>query len=289
VAAHYYRFGGVSPINGQNRALVAALQQELSLPVYWGNRNWHPLLAETVAQMSADGVHRALAFVTSGFGSYSGCRQYLDDLARARAEVGVDAPVIDKLRLFYNHPGFIHPMAERLQSALGQAVGQTAVAFTAHSIPLSMAATSPYVQQLTEASRLVADVAQLTVPWQLVYQSRSGPPSQPWLEPDIQDHLGALAADGVDSVVVVPIGFMSDHMEVAYDLDIEARQLATELGLRFERAATVGTDPAFVTMIRQLVEERLDPSGPKLALGDEGPWTDHCPADCCPATTRPGA
>jgi ferrochelatase len=290
VAEHYDRFGGVSPINDHNRALVAALRAELArsgpdLPVYWGNRNWHPLLTDTVQQMKADGVQQALAFVTSAYGSYSSCRQYLDDLARARVEVGRGAPIIDKLRLFYNHPGFIIPMAHHLEDALAEAKGRTRVVFTAHSIPRSMAAASPYVHQLTQAAGLVAEAAQLSpdIPWQLAYQSRSGPPTQPWLEPDIGDLLGALAADGVDTVAVVPVGFVSDHIEVAYDLDIEARRLASELGLHFVRAATVGTDPLFVTMIRQLVEERLDPSAPRPALGDDGPHADQCLTDCCAA------
>jgi ferrochelatase len=296
VAEHYYRFGGISPINGQNRSLVAALTEELArvgldLPVYWGNRNWHPMLADTVQQMAADGVRKALAFVTSAYASYSGCRQYLEDLARARAEVGPTAPAIDKLRVFYNHPGFITPMAQHLKDALAERTGRTHVVFTAHSIPLSMAATSDYVHQLTEASRLVAEAVQLDQPWQLVFQSRSGPPTQPWLEPDIGAHLRALADRGKrggngDTVIVVPIGFISDHMEVAFDLDVEARQLASDLGLGFVRTPTVGTDPAFVTMIRQLIEERLDPSTPKLALGDDGPYHDTCPAGCCPPPSR---
>jgi ferrochelatase len=290
VAAHYHHFGGVSPINGHNRALVAALRQELvghglHLPVYWGNRNWHPLLAATVSQMKADGVHRALAFATSGFASYSSCRQYLDDLAQARADVGPGAPDIDKLRLFYNHPGFIEPMAEQLRAGLEQAAGTARVAFTAHSIPVSMAKTSAYEQQLREASRLVADAAGLDE-WELVYQSRSGPPSQPWLEPSVEDFVRTAAHDGVDTVVTVPIGFTSDHMEVAFDLDVEARDLAGELGLQFVRVPTVGAHPRFVTMIRQLIEERLDPTTPKLALGNDGPHTDYCPPGCCPAPSR---
>jgi ferrochelatase len=289
VAAHYRRFGGVSPINGQNRALIAAIREELSasgvdLPVYWGNRNWHPLLADTVARMADDGVRRALAFVTSAYASWSGCGQYLDDLARARAEVGADGPAIDKLRLFYNHPGFVGPNADALRRALNQAGGSAHVAFSAHSIPLAMAATSNYVHQLNQTARLVAEeaIGGQGLPWQLVYQSRSGRPDQPWLEPDIGDHLRALDQSGVDVVVVAPIGFTSDHMEVVYDLDVEARARADQLGLRLIRAATVGTDPAFVTMIRQLVQERLDPSVPKLALGSDGPWPDQCPPGCCP-------
>jgi protoporphyrin/coproporphyrin ferrochelatase len=294
VAAHYHRFGGVSPINAQNRALTAAIRDGLDrhgphLPVYWGNRNWHPYLADTVRQMRDDGITKALAFVTSAYASYSGCHQYLDDIARARAEVGPDSPVIDKLRVFYNHPGFVGPNAANLSAALQEAGSEAHVAFTAHSIPTSMAATSDYVAQLTETARLVAEQAAPggRVPWQLVFQSRSGAPGQPWLEPDIADHLRDLAAAGVTAVVAAPIGFISDHMEVVYDLDIEARQVAAELGLRFVRASTVGTDPAFVTMIRQLIEERVDPTAPRLALGDRGPYHDTCQPDCCPAPVRP--
>jgi ferrochelatase len=292
VAAHYHRFGGVSPINSQNRALVAALEHELQahghdLAVYWGNRNWHPFLADTVRDMAAAGVKQALAFVTSAYASYSGCHQYLDDIARARADVGPRAPVIDKLRVFYNHPGFIEANAANLVAALKAAGGPAHVAFTAHSIPVSMAATSDYVNQLTETARLITEVAAPDgLPWRLVFQSRSGPPGQPWLEPDIGDHLRALASSGVDTVVVAPIGFVSDHMEVVYDLDTEASQVAAGLDLRLIRAATVGTSPPFVTMIRQLIEERLDPAAPRLALGALGPYHDRCPAGCCPP---PGA
>jgi ferrochelatase len=292
VAGHYRRFGGVSPINAHNRALVQALGQELAgagidLPVYWGNRHWHPFLADEVGRMAGDGVRRALAFVTSAYASYSGCRQYLDDLARARQAVGPAAPEIDKLRLFYDHPGFVRANAVRLRSALEAVEGTPHVAFTAHSIPLDMAATSAYVQQLGRTARLVAGEVDEVVPpgglpWQLVYQSRSGRPGQPWLEPDINDHLRALADVGVESVVVSPIGFISDHMEVVYDLDVEARATADEAGIRFVRAATVGDSPDFVTMIRQLVEERLDPAAPRLAMGDEGTWPDQCPPGCCP-------
>jgi ferrochelatase len=287
VAAHYRRFGGVSPINGQNRALIKAVDEDLrtgghDLPIYWGNRNWHPFLADTIRRMADDGVTRALAFVTSAYASYSGCRQYLDDLARAQAAVGPAAPAIEKLRLFYNHPGFVGPNAGALRRALDHAPGGAQVAFSAHSIPLAMAATSRYVHQLNQTARLVAGEVAPGLPWQLVYQSRSGPPGQPWLEPDVGNHLQTLSEAGVDSVVVAPIGFISDHMEVVYDLDVETKDVADRLGMQLVRAATVGTDPAFVTMIRQLVEERLDPALPKLALGDDGPWPDRCPLDHCP-------
>jgi ferrochelatase len=298
VAHHYERFGGVSPINAQNRALIAALRAELeahgrSLPVYWGNRNWHPLLADTLRTMAADGVRRALAFVTSAYSSYSGCRQYLEDLARARAEVGPAAPALDKLRVFYNHPGFVEASADRVSAALDALPTpgreRAHLAFTAHSIPAAMARACDYEVQLRETCRLVAE----RVPhagWALVYQSRSGPPGQPWLEPDIGDHLEALARDGVRAVVVAPIGFVSDHMEVVFDLDTEAREHAARLGLDFVRAGTVGTHPAFVRMIRELIEERLDPAAPRRALGDHGPRADECAPTCCPAgAMRPAA
>ncbi len=295
VAEHYYRFDGVSPINAQNRALLAALRALLdsqgpALPLYWGNRNWQPLLTETVARMADDGIRRALAFVTSAFASYSSCRQYLEDIARARAEVGARAPVIDKLRLYWDHPGFIEPMVEHTEAALAMlpddARGEAHLAFTAHSVPRSTADTSAYVAQLEEASGLVAARLRSRHPWALAFQSRSGPPSQPWLEPDIRDHLAALRARGVTEVVLVPIGFVSDHLEVQWDLDIEAAARARELGMRLTRAATVGTHPGFVAMIRELVRERTG-DAPRLALGRGGPAPDVCAPGCCLAPARP--
>jgi ferrochelatase len=288
VAEHYYHFGGVSPINSQMRELVPLLETELRehgprLPVYWGNRNWDPMLAGTVRKMREDGVRRAAAFVMSAYSSYSGCRQYLEDIARAREAVGAGAPEIDKLRLYYNHPGFIEPMTERVRDALGQAPG-AALVLTAHSIPVSMAASSQYEAQLREACRLVS--AALARPdWRLVYQSRSGPPSQPWLGPDIGDHLRELAAAGTHEVVVVPIGFISDHLEVLYDLDTEARALSGELGLNMIRAGTVGNHPRFVSMIRELVLERMGELPPRW-LGDLGSAPDVCAPECCAPPRR---
>jgi ferrochelatase len=291
VAAHYEHFGGVSPINGQCRALVAALREELErhgprVPVYWGNRHWRPMLADTLRRMADDGVRRALAFATSAYASNPGCRQYLDDLARARVEVGERAPEVDKLRLYYNHPGFVEPLVERVAAAFDRLPPPRRPAarlvFTAHSIPCSLAATSDYEAQLRETASLVA--LQLGPPrWSLAYQSRSGPPSQPWLEPDIVDHLRALAAEGAQDVVVAPIGFTSDHLEVLYDLDFAAKTRANELGLNMVRADTVGTHPRFVRMIRELVEERLSGTPVRLHLGARGPAPDVCPPDCCPA------
>ncbi|QDT72810.1 ferrochelatase [Lacipirellula limnantheis] len=292
VAEHYQHFGGVSPINEQNRQLIAALETELAangpqLPIYWGNRNWRPLLPETLAQMGRDGVNRALAFFTSAFSSYSGCRQYRENIAVARDEVGSSAPEVDKLRVFYNHPGFIEPMVESLAACLAKVPSaQRAtvnVLFTAHSIPLSMAANCRYEVQLAEACRLVAAGAGLaTDQWELVYQSRSGSPHQPWLEPDVCDRIRSLQAAGsLHDLIIVPIGFISDHMEVLFDLDTEARQLCEQLDVRMQRAATVGVHPRFIRMIRELIVERIDGAAERPALGSLGASHDVCPADCC--------
>jgi ferrochelatase len=294
VAEHYYHFGGRSPLNEQNRALMAALKKDLSehgitLPIYWGNRNWQPLLVDAVRQMRADGVKRALAFVTSAYSSYSGCRQYRENIAAAQAEVGRDAPLIEKLRVFYNHPGFIQACTDRVREAVAQFRAEDAGAIrlvaTAHSIPCSMAQTSDYEKQLRETTRLVAQCLGMK-DWDLVYQSRSGAPNQPWLGPDIVDDLRRIAGGGVKNVIVAPLGFVSDHMEVLYDLYHEARELAGSLGMKMVRAGTVGTHPAFVRMLRQLISERIAPSQPKLAVGFYGPNHDVCPADCCPAPPR---
>lgn len=290
VAEHYFLFGGVSPINEQNRALLAAILAELNAhgphwPVYWGNRNWHPFLTDTLRQMAADGVRRALALVTSAFGSYSGCRQYLEDIENARHAVGRDAPQVDKLRLFFNHPGFVEPMVQRVAEALAAVPEDRRHAarliFTAHSIPLAMADVCDYREQLQEACRLVAERAGRPE-WDLAYQSRSGPPRQPWLEPDVKDHLRKLRAEaGVRHVVLVPIGFLCEHMEVIYDLDVEAAAVCEEVGISMVRSGLAGTHPRFVRMIRELICERIDEQAPRLALGSLGPSPDVCPADCC--------
>lgn len=291
VAQHYYHFGGVSPINAQNRALIAALKAEfaafdLDLPIYFGNRNWHPYIADTVRQMHVDGVKRALVFVTSAFSSYSGCRQYREDLMRVCDELNITEADItfDKIRVFYNHPGFIMPMIENIREALvklpAERRDEAALIFTAHSIPLTMAKHTSYVAQLEEASRLIAEgVGRPT--YKLVYQSRSGSPHIPWLEPDIADYVRQIHAEGVCEAVVVPLGFISDHMEVLFDLDTEAAQLAADLGMTLIRAATVGTHPTFVTMIRQLIRERMTAEPVRLALGTRGPNHDICPLNCC--------
>jgi ferrochelatase len=291
VAARYELLGGRSPINAENRALLVALLGELqarglSLPVYWGNRHWHPLLRDALGQMAADGVRRALAFVTSAFSSYPGCRQYLEDLERARAEVGPQAPKVDKLRAFYNHPGFIAAQAARVRAAWeqipAQRRGQARLVYTAHSLPLRTARNCAYQDQLREACGLVSQ--ELGLPdGELVYQSRSGPPSEPWLEPDVCDYLRQLGrkSPGGD-VVIVPIGFVCEHMETVYDLDVVARGVCEELGWNMIRAGAVGCHPRFVQMIRELIAERLDPAAPRLALGSDGPLPDECPPDCCP-------
>ena len=299
VGAHYAHFGGRSPLNDQCRALRAALEELLAaegpaLPVYWGNRNWHPFLVDTVARMADDGVTRAAAFVTSAFGSYSGCRQYGEDLDAAVEAVGPRAPRLDKVRLYYNHPGFLEPQAAHVAAAVAllppELRRSARIVFTAHSIPRSMAATSDYEAQLREASALVVDLAGLGGrPWDLAYQSRSGPPAVPWLEPDVNDHLRFLAGDGTRAVVLVPIGFTSDHVEVLWDLDVQAAATADELGLVLTRAATVGTAPPFVAMARELVLERMEPDRPRRALGSFGPWPDTCPLGHCQPGQRPPA
>jgi len=289
-AGRYEALGGASPLGAGLRAMLVALADELrrhkiDLPVYLGNRNWHPLLADTLRQMAADGVRRALGFVTSAFGSYPGCRQYREDVERARAEVGPDAPVVDKLRLFYNHPGFIGPMAERAAEALVQLPEtkrpEARLVFTAHSLPVAMAEASPYVAQLRESCRLVAEQLDRRA-WELVFQSRSGRPDEPWLEPDVGDYLVERhQRRRPHPVVLIPIGFLLEHAETAYDLDVEVAALCDYLGISMVRAATVGCHPRVVAMIRELVEERLVEGAPRLALGPEGPSPDLCPPDCC--------
>ena len=292
VAEHYHHFGGVSPINAQNRALIAALEPELAahgvtLPIYFGNRNWAPFVTDTVQRMRTDGVERALVFVTSAFSSYSGCRQYREDVIRAvdtlpEPERGTIA--FDKIRVFYNHPGFVGPMAERVREALDRFPAgrrnEVEVVFTAHSIPLAMARGCAYETQLREACRLVAEAAGAPN-YRLAYQSRSGSPSVPWLEPDVLDELETLHAAGRDDVIVAPIGFISDHMEVLFDLDDEAAARAGRLGMTMVRAGTVGTHAMFVAMVRELITERMAATPERPALGGRGPNHDICPVNCC--------
>lgn len=300
VAEHYYHFGGISPINEQCRVLIAALRPELDmhdirLPIYWGNRNWTPYLNDTLIQMKRDGVKRALTYVTSGFSCYSGCRQYRENIAATLEQPDAAGLQIDKLRVFYNHPDFIGVLAEQVGKALANfsadARDAVHVAFTAHSIPLSMSTTSDYEKQLRESCRLVAE--QLELPesrWKLVYQSRSGRPQDPWLEPDILDHLREAKSTGIDKVVVSPIGFLSDHMEVLYDLDDEARRFCDEHAIQMVRAGTPGSHPRFVSMIRKLIQERIHGAN-RECLGRFPANHDVCPLDCCPApvSARPVA
>ena len=335
VAEHYYAYGGVSPINAQNRELLKSIggafaTAGIDLPLYWGNRNWHPFIEDTVRQLKADGVQRAIAFVTSAYSSYSACRQYLDDIDRAVAAVSRDAPGqhsaprIDKLRPYFNHPGFIEPFAAAVETAVAglpaEAQENARLVFTAHSVPVGMAAASGsvskgtavpgavggrYAAELREAARLISErVRGASLPYDLVFQSRSGPPSVPWLEPDVNDHLAALAKGALTSgaavpvpsaVVVVPVGFVSDHMEVVHDLDVEAAQTAASLGLPFARAKAPGPTPRFATMVSELVAERLSgtvltSTGPQalgtFGLGAFADGADGCPADCCRYTPR---
>jgi len=295
VAEHYYHFDGKSPINQQTRELIAALKQELAqhephLPVYWGNRNWHPLLADTLRQMRQDGIRNALAFVTSAYSSYSGCRQYREDIKRAQDETGAGVPEVDKIRPFFNHPGFIDATEERLRDAIGEIPSEAQrnlqIIYIAHSIPLTMANTCDYVQQLMEVRKLLSDRLGVSN-HALVYQSRSGAPGQPWLEPDVLDYLRDVKTKSLASAVVLaPISFISDHMEVLYDLDVEARQVCESLQLPMARARTVGIHPSFIAMIRELILERTA-GADRRALGSLGARPDLCPEDCCPVPQRP--
>ncbi|MFI8973752.1 ferrochelatase [Nocardia asteroides] len=307
VAQHYLHFGGVSPINALNRQIIAALQADLAdagldLPVYFGNRNWHPMVEDTVATMTADGVRSALVFPTSAWGGYSGCRQYDEDIARARTAVGADAPQLTKLRQYYDHPLLIAAFADAVTAALGRLPADrrdgARLVFTAHSIPVSadIAAGPPvdggrlYSRQVAEAARLCA-AATGFADYDVVWQSRSGPPQVPWLEPDIVDHLEVLHGKGIDAVVVCPVGFVSDHLEVIWDLDNEAADKAAELGMALARAGTPGTDARFSRMIVELVQEQLA-GGAVRALGEVpgyGCTVDGalCAPGCCAPASRP--
>ncbi|MEW2080899.1 ferrochelatase [Streptomyces sp. NPDC005283] len=313
VGRHYFLFGGVSPINEQNRALLDALRKDfaehgLDLPVHWGNRNWAPYLTDTLREMVVQGHRRIAVLATSAYASYSGCRQYRENLADALATLeaeGLELPRVDKLRHYFNHPGFVRPMMEGVLESLADLPDEVRagarLAFTTHSIPMSAADASgtaeehgeggAYVRQHLDVARLIADAVReetgVEHPWELVYQSRSGAPHIPWLEPDICEHLEELHAAGAPAVVMVPIGFVSDHMEVLYDLDTEATAKAAELGLPVRRASTVGADPRFAAAVRDLVLERAATErgvrAERCALGSLGPSHDLCPVGCCPA------
>jgi len=299
VASHYYDLGGASPINSQVRDLIACLRPELhrrgiALPIFWGNRNWAPRLEDALAKMTALGVRRALAVVLAAYSSYSSCRQYREDIARARAEAGPSAPSVDKVRVFYNHPGFIAANSERVREALADVAVEDRdslhLVLTAHSIPLSMARSCDYERQLGETCGLVA--AELGIGserWSLAYQSRSGRPQDPWLEPDILDCLRDLRKQGASHVLIHPIGFLSDHMEVLHDLDVEAVGCAHALGICLVRSQTIGTHPLFVAMLGELIAERTEGlAGQKpRAIGQNGPSHDVCPDTCCLPPTRP--
>jgi ferrochelatase len=297
VAEHYYHFGGVSPINAQTRAVIAALEKELlshdmALPIYWGNRNWHPLLPETMLEMTRLGHRRVLALVLSAYSSYSSCRQYREDIERARTAVGEAAPEVDKIRVFFNHPEFIAANADQALAALRlltpKEVEDCFVVYTAHSLPLSMANGCAYVSQLEETCRLVSEA--IGIPrerHQLVYQSRSGRPQDPWLEPDVCDFLRDLKEQRTSVVLVMPIGFLSDHVEVLFDLDEEALHVSGELGLKMVRAKTVGTHPRFIGMLRELIQERMANAPNRRAVGPFPASHDVCPLDCCPPPLRP--
>lgn len=311
VGEHYFHFGGVSPINAQNRAFLAALRDELprqgiDIPVYWGNRNWSPYLAEAIGEMRADGVRRAMAFFTSAYSSYSGCRQYRENIAAALAEVGDGAPEVDRLGPYFNHPGFVDPFVDATADAVrglsGPERSAARLVFTTHSIPVAMADSSgastglpggAYVQQHRAVAAHVAErVAATTgaaLPWDLVYQSRSGAPHIPWLEPDIDAHLRVLASAGCSAALVVPIGFVSDHLEVLWDLDTQARATADEVGLPMVRVGTPGTDPRTVAMVGALVRERLDGVTPsrRRRIGDLPASPDRCAIGCCPNPRAP--
>jgi ferrochelatase len=297
VAHHYELFGGVSPINAQNRELVEQLKQALpaagvDLPVLLANRNTPPYIPDVMRECMDQGYQKVLVYITSGFSCYSGCRQYRENLMNAQAVLGEGAPEFDKIRVFFNHPLFIETVSDKVAEALDllppEQKNGARVVFTAHSIPMAMANTSAYTDQLGEAARLVAERLELNT-WDLVYQSRSGPPHVPWLDPDICDHLDALKEQGVPAVVVSPLGFVSDHMEVLFDLDLEARDHAAKLGLGYVRASTPGNDPRMIGMIVELIRERALDLPERRAIGRLPPKHDVCPANCCPAIKRPAA
>ena len=309
VGAHYFRFGGVSPINQQCRDLIAALEADfadagLRLPIYWGNRNWNPYLADTLAKMESDGVRRALVLITSAYSSYSGCRQYREDLYRALQESGTSIQ-LDKVRPYFNDPGFVEPMADAVAAAvagLPEGARQSArLVFVTHSVPITYAETAgpsggAYVAQHREVARVVGEGVSrrtgLVLPAELVYCSRSGPPQVPWLEPDVNDHLRALKDQGVTGAVLAPIGFVSDHMEVIYDLDVQAAETAAEIGMPIAARRDRRDRPALRRRTAAPgAGARGDRAGSaacrRRSIGRLRPFPDVCPAGCCPNPRAP--
>jgi ferrochelatase len=273
VAEHYLHFGGVSPINGINRELIRALEAAIDLPVYFGNRNWEPYVEDTVATMRDNGIRRAAVFATSAWGGYSSCTQYVEDIARARAAAGDAAPQLVKLRQYFDHPLFVEMFTEAIGAAAQTVPDGARLVFTAHSIPLAArnrCGTDLYSRQVAYASRLVATAAGYA-DYDQVWQSRSGPPQVPWLEPDIADHLTALAKSGTTAVIVCPIGFVADHIEVVWDLDNELREHAQDLGIAFARAATPNADPRFAHLVADLLDELRDNREPARVTAPVAP------------------
>jgi ferrochelatase len=298
VARHYERFGGVSPITRLTRQQAAGLQERLDrdglpLPVYVGMRNWHPFLADTLREMSGAGIRRAVGLILAGFRSWSSCGQYRDNVLAARRELraaGHPDVEVSYVGDWHAHDRFIEAWAARAAAALDALPAserdRARLVFTAHSIPLSMAHTCDYVAQLREASRLISKQV-ASDNWEVVFQSRSGPPAQPWLEPDICDRIDSLGSEGLTHVCAVPLGFLSDHVEVAYDLDCEAAARANAAGISFVRAETVGTCPVFVSAVGDLIRERVEDRSERSCIGELPAMPDECPADCCPRPQRP--
>lgn len=277
VASQYMQIGGRSPINDQAKALIGALRDELAvanihLPIYWGNRNWHPFLADTFAEMAKDGRKHAVALTTSAYSSYSSCRQYLENISDALATSGADLRV-DKIGQYYDKSGFVAPFVDGLRESYADATtrysdSEIAVLFTAHSIPTTMAISCRYEDQLRRTAQRVIAESDLDVSWDLVFQSRSGSPHVPWLEPDINDRLAERAAGGVRCAIVVPVGFLSDHQEVIYDLDYTAFNTAHSLDIEFVRVGTPGTDPRFIASLRELIETHISGGSTVRCLGE---------------------
>ena len=294
VAEQYELFGGKSPINELNQQLLCALEEELAsrgheMATFWGNRNWHPFVTDTIVDLKSLGHTSTVCLVTSAFSSYSGCRQYHEDLDRARNEVP-GAPNIERVRVYWDHPDFLGTAAELLAESRDAAglSSETPVLHSAHSLPLSMAANCDYQQQLNEAASIVNELAGMRGPYEVVFQSRSGPPSVPWLTPDIDQRIHELAEQGTQELLVHPLGFVADHMEVLFDLDTQSAAAAKEAGVKMVRTPTVGTHPRFVSMLVDLVEEAAGLRADRPSLSKSGPRPDKCNSQCCPAPTRPG-